>query len=254
MAVVITSVVFFILVIFCISYFMIYKRKRKQHQDEMLEFKKQFEHQLLKVQVEVQEQTFLQIGKELHDNVGQLLSTAKVLLGLTERTLGRPLDTLVTANSTVGEAIQQLRLLSKSLDKEWLERFDFIENLRMEISRVNHDNFVTGNLEVNTILHLESSEQIILFRIVQEALQNAVKHSDGTSIKILVEQIQDVYKILIEDNGKGFEISEKDMGMGLANMKYRTHLLNGSIEWRSQAGEGTSVTLILPAKLSSHEN
>ena len=110
--------------------------------------KAKYEQELLQSKLETQEQTFQQIGKELHDNVGQLLSTSRMLLGLTERSLPNPPDTLLTANATLGEAISELRSLSKSLDKEWLEQFSFTDNLQTEISRINAGNRRTGRIHI----------------------------------------------------------------------------------------------------------
>lgn len=248
LAVIIGTIVFFILAAFSISYFLIYKRKRKEHQMEISEFKKQFASQLLQSQVEVQEQTFQQIGKELHDNVGQLLSTSRMLLGLTERNLSNPPDTLLTANATLGQAINELRSLSKSLDKEWLEQFSFTDNLQTEISRINAGNGVLAEFMTVDALPLASDEQIILFRIVQEAIQNAIKHGQPENMLIQIKLEENNFCITISDDGTGFTPRETGNGMGMSNMKHRTSLLGGSITWNSIPGQGTTVCIFLPIK------
>lgn len=240
------SVVFFILVAFSISYLVTYKRKRKEHFIQMKEFKKQFEAQLLQSQVEVQEQTFQQIGKELHDNVGQLLSSARLLLGLTERNMKTPPDTLITANETLAEAILQLRLLSKSLDKEWLEQFSFSDNLNNEITRINAGKQIRAEYNQESDILLEAQKQIILFRIVQEAIQNAIKHAAPSNIMVTASLCEDKHIITITDDGTGFSFQKKNTGMGLDNMKHRTRLLGGTITWHSLQNTGTSVTITLP--------
>jgi signal transduction histidine kinase len=245
LAVIIGTIVFFILVGFSVSYFITYKRKRTEHQVELNEFRRQFENQLLLSRVEVQEQTFQLIGKELHDNVGQLLSTARMLLGLTERSMDKPPDTLLTANETVAEAIAQLRSLSKSLDKEWLEQFNFSENLQYEIDRINSGRNVQAIYNNQYVVPLKPDEQIILFRIVQEAIQNAVKHANPTAINIQSFVNKDRFVVVIADDGAGFE-KDKQQGMGLNNMKHRTLLLGGTIAWDTAPGNGTQVTITLP--------
>jgi signal transduction histidine kinase len=247
-AAVIGTVIFFILLAFSITYFLIYRRKRKEHETELTMFKDQFNQQLLQSRIEVQEQTFQQIGKELHDNVGQLLSTSRMLIGLTERELQTPPDTLLTANATLGQAINEIRSLAKSLDKEWLERFSFAENIQTMIERIN----AARNVEVDYVqtidLPLRSDEQIILFRIVQEAIQNAIKHAAPTHMRIAVEQEEIYYLITVSDNGKGFDVGTALQSMGLANMRHRTELLQGTIQFNSIVDSGTTVAIRLPVK------
>jgi len=215
---------------------------------EITEFKKQFDHQLLQSQIEVQEQTFQQIGKELHDNVGQLLSSSRMLLGLTERSLEKPPDTLLTANATLGQAINELRSLSKSLDKEWLEQFNFTENLQTEITRINSGNKVRSVYNQQNEIQFKPDEQIILFRIVQEAIQNAIKHAHPENIIITAAKQDNKFCISVADDGSGFEMNDRKNGMGLNNMKHRTILLGGSIAWDIAIGKGTTVIITLPLK------
>ena len=117
--------------------FLVFPKKKKQLVDINNHMQQEFQQQLLQSQVEVQEHTFEQIGKELHDNVGQLLGSTRMLLGITERSLQQVPPTLSSANETLSKAIQEIRTLSKILNKEWLEQFSFQENLQAEIQRIN---------------------------------------------------------------------------------------------------------------------
>jgi signal transduction histidine kinase len=235
-----TLIVAFIAVIIYIRYQRNHDIRHKQT------MQKDFTDQLLQARIEVQEQTFQHIGKELHDNIGQLLSTSRMLLGLTERELELPPDTLLTANATLGQAISELRSLSKSLDKEWLEQFNFSENLQGELARINAGNTVHAVYHQHHSILLKPDEQIILFRIVQEAIQNAIKHASPSHIVITVTQQQQYYCISIANDGNSFTGSGK--GMGLSNMKHRTDLLGGVISWETNAVQGTLVTIQLPFK------
>lgn len=206
-----------------------------------------FEKQLLKSQIEVHESTLSTLSKELHDNIGQLLSTAKMLLGITERSIANPPDTLKTANETVGKAINELRSLSKSLSKEWLEQFDLIENLTAEISRLNTGDDITLHLSQTDRLPMKADEQIILFRIIQEAIQNAIKHASAKNIFININIQNAILTTFVNDDGKGFDQNEKPGGVGILNMRHRTKLLGGTIEWKS-SNEGSTVLITLPVK------
>jgi len=208
----------------------------------------EFQQQILQSQIETQEETFALLGKELHDNVGQLLNSAKLLIGVTQRKLSDSPDTLAIADETLGKAINELRSLSKSLNKEWLEQFNFIDNLQAEIKRINAADSLQIHFSNTAPIPLKSDEQIILFRIVQEALQNAIKHAQANNITIQLTEENNLLTVIVEDDGKGFEEKEKvTSGVGLMNMKHRIKLLGGTIEWKS-AGKGASVIICLPVK------
>lgn len=245
------SSIFVMVALFVINYFIYFKRRKETITEEHLKMKAKFQTQLLQSRIEVQEETFQQIGKELHDNVGQLLSTSRMLIGLTERALQNPPDTLLTANATLGQAINEIRSLAKSLDKEWLERFSFSENIQTMIERINAGRTIAVDYLQTVELPLRSDEQIILFRIVQEAIQNAVKHAVPTHMRITVEPEEHHYRITIIDDGKGFEMSAVKKSMGITNMQHRVQLLQGTIQFNSIPDGGTTVAIRLPVNTNN---
>lgn len=243
------SVFLLLITLFIVFILMAYKRRDFRHLREKKQLEEEYARQLLQSQIEVQELTFQQIGKELHDNVGQLLSTSKMLIGLTERVLQVPPDTLITANATLGKAISELRSLSKSLDKEWLAQFNLIENLNTEINRINAAKSIEAVLETELKqLKLASEKQIILYRIIQEAVQNALKHSKCSRILIQLMQNERQLDCRIHDNGKGFNIEETSKGLGLNNMLHRTNLLGGAINYQAARQQGTVINITIPLK------
>ncbi len=230
--------------------FIWYRRKRNKHIQERELLEMTYKNELLKTRLETQEHSYYQISQELHDNIGQLLSSTKVLLQVAVlQSTGIHLS-VITAEQTVDKAIKELRLLSKSLNKEWLEQFNLIENLQAEAKRIN----ITGSLEAEFTsdcksLPLETENQIMLFRIVQEALQNSIKHANANLIKINIHQFDKHLQLTIEDNGKGFKIDEKiNSSLGLKNMLHRTTLLGGTINWQTSGDAGTIVTIDIPVQ------
>ncbi len=207
----------------------------------------EFQQTLLKTQLETQEQTFNQISRELHDNVGQLLSSTKMFLSITQRGLQNPPEALLTAHETLGLAIKELRSLSKSLDKEWLQQFNFIENLTTETNRINAADDLHIYCSHPAALPLKPELQIVLFRIVQEVLHNAIKHASAKNIHINITQHAAQIHISITDDGKGFDMQSKGMdGSGINNIKHRTQLLGGTVQWQSAPGQGTGIVIALP--------
>jgi len=246
------SVFLLLITLFIVVLLMAYKRRDYKHLKEKRLLEEDFNSQLLRSQIEMQEQTFTQIGKELHDNVGQLLSTSRMLIGLAERSLQTPPDTLLTANATIGKAINELRSLSKSLDKDWLSQFNLLDNLKAEVLRVNAGSTISAHLHVQAEPALSSSKQIILLRIRQEAVQNALKHSNCKVIDIYFYKNGTDAKITVADDGTGFK-NKENKGMGLKNMQYRTKLLGGSINFNSSV-KGTSIVIVIPQTSEQDEN
>jgi signal transduction histidine kinase len=242
------ALILFLITIFIFS-IVRYRRRVVKEQEEKDRMTKRFAQELLQSKLETQEETFRHIAKELHDNVGQLLSTTKMLMGVTELKLGHTPDTLYTASATLAKAIQELRMLSRSLDKEWLERFDFLENLRSEVERINSSETIKASIRCNATITMKPEEQIILFRIVQEAMQNAVRHAEPSHLSIVINNGLALEVKVIND---GKPLPPSFYGMGTANMQHRAKLFGGSVDWQS-AAEETIVTICLPLN-NSHEN
>lgn len=242
------ALVAFVLMIVFVVVIIYTRHKRNQDIRKQAQMEKDFREQLLQIQVEVQEDTFEQIGKELHDNVGQLLGSTRMMLGLTERSLPEPSKTLNAASETLGKAIAEIRSLSKILNKEWLQQFNFSENLAMEAERLS--NQAHTRIQVNqegTAIALKPNEQIILFRIVQESVQNALKHAQASEIQIKIHTSPDRLQVEVADNGVGLpETALSKNGVGLLNMQHRTRLLGGRVQWLPAQPSGTIVSIDIP--------
>jgi signal transduction histidine kinase len=238
---------FFLLVaVGIIVLLLIYQKRQLQFILEKQELSNQFQKELLTTRLEAQEETLNQLSREMHDNVGQLLSSAKLLIGVTRRALAAPMEELQLAEETVSKAITELRSMSKSLSRDWLEKFNFIENLNAEADRINASRELEMTIQHPEVIHLPSERQLVLFRIVQEAFQNSLKHGKAEQIKIAVAQSDGQVHVVIEDNGMGFNVADTSrLGVGMINIKNRAQLLGGSAQWQS-SGSGTSVTVRIP--------
>jgi len=241
------AAIFSVLVFFIITFMVLYQRRFYRYMREKQDLQNSFQREILKTQLETQEETFYQIGEEIHDNIGQLLSSTKMLLGITERSLPNLPDPLRTAQETLGKAIAELRALSKSLNKEWLHQFNLIQNLETEIERINTAHVLKMELQTTVrFLSLSPESQVMLFRIIQEAMHNSIKHANAKSIKITIEQ-NEMISVSIADDGLGFQNAEAEVhGVGILNMKHRTNLLGGTIRWIPRAQAGTEVRIELP--------
>jgi signal transduction histidine kinase len=249
-SIVIAVIIFLLISIFIFILVAYINHRKKKFIEEKLTMETNFKQELLQSQLETQEYSFHQISQELHDNIGQLLSSTKLLLGITVMDMQTVPDTLKTAEQTVAKAIVDLRSLSKSLNKEWLHQFNLIENLEAEKERIN----AARNIEVQLVtqyekLPLEPEAQVMLFRVVQEALQNSIKHAFPKHIIIQIKNTDDHFELNIADDGRGFDIeSAKKESLGLRNMEHRVQLLGGTIEWKPNNEKGTLITITIPVK------
>lgn len=241
------AAIFSVLVFFIIMFIILYQRRYYKYLREKQKLQNSFQSEILKTQLETQEDTFYQIGEEIHDNIGQLLSSTKMLLNVTERSLPSIPDPLKTAQETLGKAIHELRALSKSLNKEWLHQFNLIQNLETEIERMNTDLLINIELFASVkVLPLAPEAQVMLFRIIQEAMHNSLKHSNAKTIRITID-LKEKIEVSIADDGIGFQLnSDHQHGVGILNMKHRTNLLGGKIEWKTKDSDGTDVRINIP--------
>jgi signal transduction histidine kinase len=226
---------------------LVYQKKQLQYLLEKKELSNQFHKEILKTRLEAQEETLTQLSAELHDNVGQLLSSSKLLIGVAGRDIGSAAEPLRMADETISKAIRELRSLSKSINAEWLEKFSLTENLQAEADRLNALGSFTVSLSYPSDLNLSSERQILLFRMAQESLQNAVRHGKATDITIMLETEEGATHMTIVDNGCGFHVDDlRQGGVGMSNIRHRAQIMGGTAQWVSDAN-GTKVRVHLPA-------
>lgn len=203
------------------------------------------ENSVLRARIITREEVFREVSEELHDNVGQLLSTAKALLGLTERNMDLPPQTLVTAQETIGQAIKELRFLTRSFNLEWLKQFDLLENLEREIERINESGTLKIKLRyLENDIPIDKNGQLFIFRLIQEGIQNVLKHSIATQLKVDFSRQQSHLIITVTDNGEPYK-TETKAGMGMLIMERRAKFMGGSIVRKSNP-DGNTLLMKLP--------
>jgi signal transduction histidine kinase len=224
-----------------------YKSKARLYEKEKALLKFQFQQELLQSQLEIQEQTLKNISQEIHDNIGQTLSLAKLNLNTIDLHKENTQDKIVNSKELVSKAIHDLRNLSRSLNTDSVLSSGLLKAIETELVIINHaGSFTTGLKTKGQSARIDSKKELILFRIVQEAINNIIKHSDANSIIVTLDFTNALLRIEINDNGKGFEANtESNEGQGLRNMKSRAELIGGNFEILSGAN-GTTIIITLP--------
>jgi len=240
---VLTIIIAVILILVIIAVFFLlmlvyFNNKKLQNISEKEQLKKDFDQALLQTQLEVQEQTMKQISLEIHDNVGQVLS----LVNLNLKTLHTAdVEKLNDTTILVNKAIADLRSLSKSLNYESIGKKRLVELMQEELSLLERTGKFTTHLSIEDDIPLPPKQLIILYRMVQEVLNNIIKHSEATNVKAHIKD----RKITILDNGKGFLDNGNYAGLGLNNLRQRGKAIGADVLIESALGKGTSVTFSL---------
>lgn len=209
--------------------------KNLQHQKKQKELQSKFSQELLKNQ----EDERIRISKDLHDGLGQSLLLIKNKVALTkDHDAGEMLDT----------AISELRAIARSLHPMQLEKLGLSKAAEHLLDQIDNetDIFVTSEIEdLKGVLNKKSELQ--LYRILQESINNVLKHSEASALRVTFQKIEKRVELKIEDNGKGFDFSEKlndFQSLGLKTLKERIAAIDGSMKVISQKGNGTSLIFI----------
>jgi two-component system NarL family sensor kinase len=227
-----------------------YQKRQQQYLREKQELKAVFEKELLRTQLEIQEQTFNDISQEIHDNVGQILSLAKVQINIMNESENMSKEMLNEVKENVGKAMSDLRDIAKSLSSERIRAVSIHSSVANEAERINKSG--VGSLHVSVDgeeRKMDEHKKLILFRIIQESLQNSIKHANASQIDIAFAYLPEELVVTIKDNGKGFDAEEaiqKNSGLGLMNIKTRASLAGGSSSIESRLNKGTTIKINMP--------
>jgi signal transduction histidine kinase len=241
-----TAVIF--IFIAAIFYFLLQYRKRKLlHQQQTDKLHQLHAKELLNTQLEIQTQTMQYIGREIHDNVGQMLTLASLYTQQLEFENKAPqiASKIQGISKIINESLTELRLLSKSLTNDTINDNNIVELLQLESNKINDLKkcLVTFLCHQNNI-NLTYQTKSILLRIVQEFLQNSIKHACCKNIHIHLFTTQLDVTLFLQDDGKGFDINKIiSNGIGLHNMKKRAELIGGTYHLQSTIGMGTTLTI-----------
>lgn len=248
--VLVVTVVILVLAIALVLFFSYFQKKKTAYLLKQRETQQRFEEEINKSKLEINEQALQNISWEIHDNVGQLLSVAKMQLNMIQHSLPEEHQSKISETSEiVGKSLQELRGLAKSLNPETIKNKGLIESVQLEMARFNRLNFINATLKVSEdIFDLSNEKEIILFRILQEFCNNTLKYSKAKNLKIELNYTSKNVEIYASDDGVGFDLNDESKlnGIGLSNMKSRTSLINAKFELNSIEKEGTRLYIKCP--------
>ena len=236
------------LVGFIAASFFRYKKKQQEHRLEKEYMQSHFQQELLRTQIEIQEQTLKTISQEIHDNVGQVLSLAKLNLATIPATNNEQTKKIHDTRELVSKAIIDLRNLSRSMYGNLLSETGLQAAIANELqivegAGVHRTRFIISGEPFKIAVQKE----LVVFRMVQEAIHNIIKHAKASLISINLDYNNPRMYLCIEDNGMGFIEQEiKKNGMGLTSMQNRATLIDADLTIESHPGKGTRICLTIP--------
>ncbi|MGF2414021.1 MAG: sensor histidine kinase, partial [Ferruginibacter sp.] len=237
-----------ILAVFITTIIYRYQQKQNAYFKDIETLKSSHENALLQSQLEIQEQTFQNISREIHDNVGQKLTLAKLYLNtLDGSNCEIAISKVADSINMISEAINDLTDISRSMSSEIILSNGLIKALEFEASQLKKSGIYTINLLTtgNTIF-LNANTELVLFRIAQEGINNIIKHAQADIIDIQLNY-DNIFLIMeIKDNGKGFNIADTLPGTGLQNIKKRAQMLKGNCTVYSTVKTGTQIKIEIP--------
>lgn len=226
---------------------------RKQLEARLLSEKINHQKKLAQATLDAQEKERTEIGKELHDNVNQILTATKLLLTAAEQDEDIK-DVMISRSiKNVSGAIDEIRKLSKSLVTPANNELSLSEAIQDLIDTIRLTTGITVHSQVQNGFKnkINRRQQIALYRIVQEQINNIIKHADAHTIQLVMEEKDNAIHMEIVDDGKGFDINAKRSGIGLTNMQSRAELLNGNLNIESVIGKGSVLKVDLPLELEA---
>jgi PAS domain S-box-containing protein len=203
------------------------------------------QRQITDAAIQVQERERSQLGNELHDNVNQVLTTIKLYI---EMYLTHTVDDRNILHKAVGyvqSCINEIRIISRRLSAPTLGKITLKESLRELVESFNLTNKINIELAIADF-PITQELHLAFYRIVQEQLTNIIKHAEASNVKIMIMESYKVVRLVIRDDGKGFNPEIRKDGVGLMSIASRVESLKGQLFIRSAKGKGSVLKVILP--------
>lgn len=242
-----------VLTLFAVSlvvFLVVHKQRQAKYKLEKQELEFRHEKDMLQLRLDVKEQSMTLISEEIHDNVGQLLSLTRMYVASLGAYVTDPLGKDMVSKSTnlVAKAIEDLRHISHSLNSDLIQRVGLVPFLEREVEYLGDSSTVKCSLTVTGVpRELEREQNLLIFRIVQESIQNVIKHAEAEHLDVRLDFEPEKLAITIHDDGKGFDLEKarKSESLGLRNIYNRANLLRGTIHIESAPGTGSTIYLVI---------
>jgi two-component system, NarL family, sensor kinase len=231
---------------------MLNQKRQRTFEKNMARLKLDHEKHILSTQVEIQEQTFLNISQEIHDNISLSLTLAKLNLYMIGKKEGEiPSEVIERSINLISTAIADLSAISKSLNPELITQLGITKALQQEVDRIRRCTKLDIDLAITgEPVYLTADRELFIFRIVQETFNNVLKHAEASKVKLEMHYNNSQVELSFEDDGKGFNTEvlkhKKGQSAGLTNMENRISRFKGDFQLATQPEKGTKLFVTIP--------
>lgn len=219
-------------------------RKRYKLKALLAEEKEHLQKTRFKAVIDAEERERKRIARELHDGLGQLLSTARITLSSIDGQERKVENCL----KLIDHSVDEVRSISHNLMPNALISAGLEATLKDLARKVSESGKVQAVFKCSVSMDLDEPKAIMVYRVVQEVVNNALKYADASEIQMVIGETPTGYQVTISDNGKGFDTSaiSRSGGIGWANVQSRIELIGGEMDIFSKLAEGTTVKFTIP--------
>jgi two-component system, NarL family, sensor kinase len=234
-----------------IIFVVFYQKRMIREQLKRQAMQHEFQQRMLQAELESQETERRRLAADLHDSIGGMLSTIRVGMATIARQLADP-RSMDQTKQMLDDTISSVRKISRDLMPSTLEKFGLIHAVTELCERFQNTSKIRIDFSVKGVFDdLDKSRQLMIFRIVQELLNNAIKHAQATRINVELSAAT-LISIVVEDDGVGFDAeaikndAQGGRGLGLFNIENRARLLGGKVDYIKPGKSGSKTVLTIP--------
>lgn len=252
--IILTNAILLIFIIGIIFFVFQYRKRKLLHEKEKQIIEEQYQAKLLGIQLKIQQQTMDFIGREIHDSVAQKLTLASIYTQRMEFESSSPDEAgkLAGVSKIINDSLTELRQLSQNLTDDRLQTANLNELILMECRQVNATGICSVHFEEVNLPAINIAARSALIRIVQEFIQNSIKHSGCRRIEIRPVASDGELTMQLSDDGRGFDPAHVlSPGSGLNNIRRRIQLMEGKYDFTKGATGGTTLTIAIPLSESN---
>jgi signal transduction histidine kinase len=247
--VLVSSVTLFILLVMVVTLLVLFQRRKLKHELEKKEQEQAFKQEQDKTRIEIQENALKNLAWELHDNIGQLLSVARMQLNMLQFQMETDKKEKVAEISEVLKiTLNEVRSLSKTLNPEVVTSIGLKSAIQTEIDRFKRLQFIETVFIVNgEERSIDAKDELIIFRIIQEFFSNTIKHSKAKNLEVIMDYTSNNELVInLKDDGRGFDSGMLRKGSGLINITSRAKMINATVDIQSEKGKGVTLSFKYP--------
>ena len=217
---------------------------RRKSADRLMREEEKYQRLLTEQMITVQEREREWIGRELHDNVNQVLTTVKLYLEMASREESHPL--IPRSMQLINSSIIEIRNLSHQLSAPTLGTRSLVDSIYALIETVAPSSQLEFEFDHTGYTTVIMSQKLALYRILQEQLNNIIKHAQATVVWISLSGNDGNVILTVRDNGKGFDTKTRTGGMGINNIISRAKIFGGTVRLESAPQKGCLLTVTIP--------